>query len=328
MTNLRPLLALLALFIVTPAQAEPPPAEQGVYVAVGYGGRRLLSRDGSTWEITAEWAENGGDDNNNLMGLAFGKGKFVAVGGGGGSKDGKGGRILVSSDGKTWKETKTMSFRVNPVLFGNARFVVGGPDRKLYWSEDGETWQSGAQIDHPGREWAFWFRVGAFGNGLHLMVGNSGKDQKEHWCAVTKNGEQIEHFISDLPPVRDIAFGNGRFVLVGPNGLRLSSADGKTWEHKATEEGVDLGHVVWTDKEFLATGGGAAYHSKDGEKWEKSPKNIPCGVVWADDRILIGTTWPGQMWSSTDGKDWTRGAKMTPNGINKVLYGVPTAKKE
>ena len=53
------------------------------WVAVGYGGRRMISHDGIKWEITAEWAENGGDDSNNLMGLAFGLGKFVSVGGGG-----------------------------------------------------------------------------------------------------------------------------------------------------------------------------------------------------------------------------------------------------
>ncbi len=58
-----------------------------LWLAVGYGGSRIISHDGLKWEITAEWAEKGGDDSNNLMGLAYGHGMFVAVGGGGFAKD-------------------------------------------------------------------------------------------------------------------------------------------------------------------------------------------------------------------------------------------------
>ena len=45
------MLRILLLLLVLPAQSE-----EGVYVGVGYGGRRLVSRDGLTWEISAEWA--------------------------------------------------------------------------------------------------------------------------------------------------------------------------------------------------------------------------------------------------------------------------------
>lgn len=47
------------------------------WVAFGYGGRRMISHDRVKWEITAEWAAKGGDDSNNPMGAAFGKGKPV-----------------------------------------------------------------------------------------------------------------------------------------------------------------------------------------------------------------------------------------------------------
>ena len=73
--------------------------DDGIFVAVGYGGRRMASRDGQTWEHIQQWADKGADDLNNLMGLAFGKGKFVCVGGGGFSRETQGGHILVSTDG-------------------------------------------------------------------------------------------------------------------------------------------------------------------------------------------------------------------------------------
>ena len=69
------------------------------FVAVGYGGRRMVSPDGRTWKITAEWAEKGGDDSNNLMSLVHAQGKFVATGGGGFSRDKQAGHILLSTDG-------------------------------------------------------------------------------------------------------------------------------------------------------------------------------------------------------------------------------------
>ena len=110
------------------------------WVAVGYGGRRMISNDGVKWEVTAEWAEKGGDDSNNLMGLAYGFGKFVAVGGGGFSKDKQGEHVVVSKDGREWKEVHSEPFRVSPVVFSGKRFVAGGTERSLLFSYDDETW--------------------------------------------------------------------------------------------------------------------------------------------------------------------------------------------
>jgi hypothetical protein len=85
--------SLLPLFLV--ATASIGLGADGIYVAVGYGGRRMTSRDGQTWENVTQWADKGADDWNNLIGLAYGKGKFVCVGGGGWSRDTQAGHILV-----------------------------------------------------------------------------------------------------------------------------------------------------------------------------------------------------------------------------------------
>ena len=192
-----------------PRPPWPPPRFQaadtprrGAFVAVGYGGRRLYSADGVAWEIAAEWQANGGDDSNNLMGLTFGKGNFVAVGGGGAGKTG-GGHILVSSDGKAWREVKSFSSRVNPVLFGDGRFVAGGPDRRLLWSDDAETWHDGPAI---GNTAASHFRHGAAGNGRFLFVGNGRKPTSKtesteiHWAVSSRDGTAVESEIDDLAP--------------------------------------------------------------------------------------------------------------------------------
>lgn len=94
-------LSLLVLMFPVPAATAAD-----LWLAVGYGGRRMVSTDGVKWEITAEWAQPGGDDGNNLMSAVFAQEKFVVVGGGGGGQNAAG-HILVSSDGRRWNEVFT-----------------------------------------------------------------------------------------------------------------------------------------------------------------------------------------------------------------------------
>lgn len=297
-------------------------AAGGLYVAVGYGGRRMSSRDGVTWENVQEWAASGGDDSNNLMSVAFGKGRFVAAGGGGWTRETQAGHILTSSDGVTWKEVAKAANRIHPVVFGDGRFIAGMSDKTLVVSDDGLAWRRAGKIDYPGG--AFWFRSGAAGNGRFVFTGNAGPGQKECWCAVTRNGETVEHFSTDFPLLRSVVFGAGRFVLTGRDGLRMSSVDGKTWEHRAEEPGEDLRTIVWTGKQFVTAGGLFVFTSPDGIVWEKrAQRGLPM-LMWGDERLIVGTAWPGRMFSSTDGgARWTPSPVLPPNGMNQVVYGVP-----
>ena len=288
------------------------------WVAVGYGGRRMISNDGIKWEITAEWAENGGDDSNNLMGLAYGAGKFVAVGGGGFSKDKQGGHILVSTDGRAWREVQTMPFRVNPVIFGGNRFVAGGPDRTLWFSPDGEKWVKGAQVAADGFPgWAMWFRNGAFGNGTFVFMGEGGAKKEFYWCIASKDGATAD-FRRDLPPLRGLAFGAGTFVAVG-TGVIVTSADGKQWtrQERAADEKLDW--IVWTGKEFLCGGGKNTLASPDGKSWKPHPLQPHGRPLWTDGTRFITSNWPGKMSFSPDGKAWQASPPLTPNGINRVV---------
>jgi hypothetical protein len=313
-------ICLLLLVIPLASLAEE------AWIAVGYGGRRMISTDAKTWTITAEWAQPGGDDGNNLMSACFAQGKFVVVGGGGGGKTGAG-HILVSRDGRTWEETYKSNSRVNPVVYGKDCFVAGTgawPSGKLLWSIDAITWKEGAVIQSKGLTH---FRHGAYGNGVFVLVGNgrqknaAGEEREIHWAIVSPDGETITHETAELPAHGDIHFGAGRFVMLSHEGIMLSSADGKTWQTHPFEKEAAPRWLVWDGNRFLAGNHKVGWQSPDGLKWESSSVIAGQHVKWSDGKQFIATGWPGKMFHSDDGKVWTSKTALTDNGINKVVHG-------
>jgi hypothetical protein len=310
---------------------------EGTWVAVGYGGRRMISTDGQTWTITAEWSQPGGDDSNNLMSAVYAQEKFVVVGGGGGGKTG-GGHILVSTDGRQWREALKDKSRINPVVFGGGRFVVGTssyPSGKLLWSTDAETWQEGAQIQARGLTH---FRGGAYGNGRFVLVGNGtqkgadGVGQPIHWAVATTDGAKIVSERTDLPGHGRIVFGGDRFLMLTSHADAdlISSRDGADWSPVAVGEDGDgqsekFRWLVWAGSEFLVGNGNATYRSADGEKWVKTEIVSRASVLWSDGTEFITSSWPGKMGFSLDGKTWKSAPALTANGINQVIFA-PAAK--
>ena len=288
------------------------------WIGVGYGGRRILSHDGLNWEITAEWAPEGKDDSNNLMSAAFGAGKFVVVGGGGWSKDTQAGHILISNEGTKWEEVKKLPFRINPVVYTGRRFIAGGPERTLWFSDDGIKWSQGAQAkaaEIP--SWALWFRHGAFGNGVTVFMGEAGAKKELYWCMSSTDGTQVD-FRSDLPQLRALAFGGNTFVAVG-NGVLMTSVDGKAWQKQERPADEKLDWIQWTGKEFIAGSNKTAITSADGKTWQPSGLRSPGRVLWTDGKRFIASSWPGKMFFSADGKIWKPSPAMPPNGINAVV---------
>ena len=307
-------LILLSLFIATSLQAAD------LWLAVGYGGRRMISTDGRTWEIAAEWAQPGGDDSNNLMSAVWAQGQFVVTGGGGGGKDGAG-HILVSNDGREWTETLKDKARINPIVFGSERFIVGTssyPSGKLMWSTDAVRWNEGARISPKGYTH---FRGGAFGNGVFVLTGNGGGSGGTSWAIVTPDGEKITSARDDLPGQGRIVFGGGHFVMMtGNNNVGLiRSKDGIEW---TTVELPGNGKVSWlvrTDAGFIAGDHKTAYTSSDAATWKTSAMNARGNVMWTDGTRFITSSWPGKMSYSPDGKTWQNSPPLTPNGINRVV---------
>lgn len=119
------------------APKGPTEGKVPALMAVGYGGLRVLSRDGGkTWTNRQILAPQGGDDQNLLRSAAWFDGLFVAVGW----------KVMTSEDGVTWIERKKTGLH-DCVTFANGNFYLKnlrGGDAKV--SKDrGVTW-----TDTPG----------------------------------------------------------------------------------------------------------------------------------------------------------------------------------
>jgi hypothetical protein len=218
-----------------------------LFVAVGYSGLRVVSRDlGLTWQDMTT-SGGGGDDEHLLRSVTVGEGLIVATGW----------KIWTSRDGKAWAERMNASGQwLGGVRYGNNLFVAAGGYGQAAFSSDGITWQKADS--RAGNEPA---RSVAFGGGLFMAA----TDQKNWWQ--TSDGKSWakqpgSHGSADvmwcgdkfsepakctLPEARSnghTAFGEGVYVSVGSNKLERST-DGKAWTQVFTGsvENVAFGYI-------------------------------------------------------------------------------------
>jgi hypothetical protein len=141
-----------------PAGDEPPAGWKPTIVAVGYGGVRIRSRDlGETWGDKAMLSVGGGDDQNLLRCVTYGRGLYVAGGW----------KLFVSRDGAAWAAA-TLPKGCNlmeAIAYGNGTFVAtcGG---RAYLSPDAATWSAGTSVHEVGH-----LRV-YFGGGTFVATGD------------------------------------------------------------------------------------------------------------------------------------------------------------
>lgn len=286
---------------------------QSLFVGVGQDGLRIVSDDGKTWR-----EQQLGKEGETYRAVAFGDGRFVAVGSYGG-----GNIFAATRDGKTWQMAKNdgkYARFVRAVVHGKELFLaIGGDpgavgDSKPFQleSSDGEKWSDFRDI--AGKNI---LRRVAWGNDRYVGVGDRGRR------ATSKDGRDWQ----DAPDVKaidtlvDVVFGKDVFVGVGLHGLRMWSEDGLKWSTRQTgEEGEHLNSIVWTGERFVAVGAGATYTSMDGKQWERMPnKDAPLTVAFGNG-VFIGARWEGRIMLSKDAVAWQQVHKCDQH-IEAVAFG-------
>jgi hypothetical protein len=290
-----------------------------------------------------------------LSGVAYGGGKFVAVGGANPGAVG-----LFSYDGITWtdvekraessKKISTVFFR-NPsrVAFLDNRFIASigsGTGDYVGTSDDGIGWD---KIDSS--KIGFGCKGLGYGDGTYVFGGQQGKiaystDDGATWTTLQNTATTFTGS-SSAGYVNAIVYGNGKFVAGGGNGHVAYSTDGTAWTallavdtevgpNSVTENIFDNGFIngmVYADGKFVAVGGadagpGKAAYSTDGIAWTQSgdikigTETVIEGIAYGDG-YFVAVDRAGTASYSSNGISWTLIADTTfdGNSINGVVYG-------
>lgn len=95
------------------------------------------------------------------------------------------------------------------------------------------------------------------------------------------------------------AWGDGRVVAAGGEGMIITSEDGVNWMQKDTGTDADLYEVMWDGRQFIAVGRATLLTSPDGDAWlcRKVPEINPGNGT--NDRISLfygGIFWDGKQY--------------------------------
>jgi hypothetical protein len=200
-------------------------AGQEKFVAVG-GSRTgqwgaaaaAYSADGVNWTaVTDTGLTNAFGSDSNIVDIAYGGGKFVAV---------SWGTAAYSADGVTWTAVADTSFtnyiNINGIVYGGGKFVAVGSGYngstyygKAAYSADGVNWTA---VTDTGLTNAFGSDSNiddiAYGGGKFVAVGANGKAAYStdgiNWTAVTNTTFGTEY-------INAIAYGGGKFIAVSGN---------------------------------------------------------------------------------------------------------------
>jgi len=305
---------ILALAVVVFAPPALCPADEGMFIAVGAGGQRMLSRDGLKWENHTSWGEPKHDQNDLNVVTTF---RGIVIAGGGYYS----GRITATRDGMTWSDGVVP--KSSPIFgvetLGDTLYLVM-LHGEVFATHDGENYRLVATAKMPTR--THWTRSSANGNGL---IGGSGDfgpamvfDPKTKEIIVTQMvGQTIKN-----AGFKRVAFGNGVFVVGGQDGLLAHSRDGKTWGNNSTvPERGDVTAVVWAGDHFLAsTTKYGALVSKDGANWEKQPQAVP-RVLFQTGDWVYGVSSSTKLQRSHDGVKWERVPNERDFHVKHVAFG-------
>ena len=284
------------------------------YVAVGMHGTVMTSSDVDHWALQTSGV------NHTLHSVASSPARFVAVG-----DNSIGEAVIISStDGASWSvqyrsgacqgSVCASPSMLSKVIWAGAQFIAVGQERDaatskpyalILTSPDGVAWtQRAAQMipldDEFIRDLRQFTSV-AWSGSLLVAVGIDSQANPTAWRstdAVTWTPAPLPPGAVWASPLQDIAWGNGRFVAVGPSALGgdapvLTSLDGINWQIDTTSTNLPEMNAVTTGaSEYLAVGGTHRQTSPDGRLWTVFPLT-GCGsdVLWDGSRyVSVGET--------------------------------------
>ena len=240
---------------------------------------------------------------NEWYGIAYGNGKYVAVG--------QKGYVTTSTDGVNWTTPKTDGGYKSSlgIAFGKGKFITGSSTvaGTIMSSTDGNAWTTVANITNSDLQD---FR---YVNDLFFVGSGNG------YSYVSADGITWEQ-INSPQIVNAITYNNGLYVAACYNGIIATSNDGKAWTPHTLGAKSWL-NVAYGKGKFVAIGvAGLLTTSVDGHTWTKPTQVVSIGWVFLiyKDGMFVAISKNGYMTTSSDGETWTEPVQMKDESGNNV----------
>ena len=236
-----------------------------------------------------------------LHSVAYGAGRFVAVGGSFDPDDGAHGTALSSIDGVTWLEHTAPEAALHGVVFAEGSFVAVAMRGGIYRSQDGQAWEHVADADHG-------LNAVAYLDGHFVAYGES----STLWTsadAVTWDARDVDDGELGITVIHAVGHRDGRWIIgaqIGygydggePSYLVLTSVDRSVWTAMPT--GQRFSSIVSYGDAYRATGTlGHLFTSLDGASWSA------LGDAWLVSELKVAGDWlfglgRGRLYVSADG---------------------------
>lgn len=168
--------------------------------------------------------------------IAYGNGKYVAVG--------ASGYVTTSADGKTWTApTKAGTEEWLSVAFGNEKFVAVGR-KNVAVSSNGISWTVYNNVTSN------YLLSVAYGNGQFVMVGSGS------YIGVSTDGKTWTNITGvNTGYLWDVIYADGKFRAVGMEGYYSTSTNGTTWTvNKFTNSSSYARHSAYGNNTVVVVG--------------------------------------------------------------------------
>ena len=208
--------------------------------------------------------------------ISYGNGKFVVAG------QAAGNVLLNSEDGVAWTRPAHGPLpQIAELAYGNRMFMGAGRFREVVMSTNGESWTS-VTISNA----ALFFYTVAYGNGMFVVGGELDTGDATYVATIysSTDGMNWSNWTSrSISNLRDVAFGNGKFVALGsgfnrgtPDRRVLVSSNGLDWTSHDAGGSRNWRGVTYGNDQFVAMadgpgGGLVAVISPDGKGWTAYP---------------------------------------------------------
>lgn len=220
------------------------------------------------------------------------------------------GRIAYSSSGSEWTVVQTefdrQDFRT--LACSPSRVICGGGQGVLYGSRDGSQWECLSYLPTRGYEYIEALAGGSLG---YLAVGNNGSlfhsPTGALWRMVHHEEKTFNGAAANGEAANGEAANDPLFVVVGKNGLILTSPDASNWTPRSSGTSAWLTDAVWGHGLFVAVGQGSSLlTSADGISWQaRGPGGLGDfrDVCWTGTHFVV--VGPQATLASGDGASWS-----------------------